>query len=127
MCQGRHVCCCRASHIQALSGQCRGCRQCLQNDHGCELAQGLSPASCHAGDGATNVIPDTVEVGGSLRGLSELTFYHLIDRATEVSTKPSALNTAMLLVLSAALHCMSGMCIMLAFHSRKNVWRVCEL
>lgn len=71
------------------------------------LAQGLSPASCHAGDGATNVIPDTVEVGGSLRGLSELTFYHLIDRATEVSTKPSALSTAMLLGLSAALHCMS--------------------
>ena len=37
-----------------------------------------------AGEGATNVIPDTVEVGGSLRGLSEQHFYRLIERATEV-------------------------------------------
>ena len=44
-----------------------------------------------AGEGATNVIPDTVEVGGSLRGLSEQHFYRLIERATEVHLPPVSL------------------------------------
>ena len=35
------------------------------------------------------MIPDTVEVGGSLRGLSEQHFYRLIERATEVHSSLS--------------------------------------
>ena len=34
------------------------------------------------------MIPDTVEIGGSLRGLSERHFFRLIARATEVLLPP---------------------------------------
>ena len=37
------------------------------------------------------MIPDTVEVGGSLRGLSQQHFYRLIERATEVLLPPPLL------------------------------------
>jgi len=41
------------------------------------------------------VIPDTVEIGGSLRGLSEQHFFYLIDRATEVNTAIFITKTAL--------------------------------
>lgn len=42
------------------------------------------------------MIPDTVEVGGSLRGLSQQHFYRLIERATEVPLPLLLLQTTLL-------------------------------
>ena len=39
-----------------------------------------------AGDGATNVISDSVELGGTLRALNEDAFAHLVDRVETVSS-----------------------------------------
>lgn len=63
----------------------------------CRLESQAGQADCFlcTGEGATNVIPDTVEIGGSLRGLSEQHFFYLIDRATEVNTAIFITKTAL--------------------------------
>ena len=48
------------------------------------LSGHLTLLECCAGDGAANVIPETVEIKGGLRGLSEQHFHHLTRRSTEV-------------------------------------------
>lgn len=47
----------------------------------------ISVTQFSSGEGATNVIPDSVKLGGTLRSLSEKPFLHLIKRATEVMKK----------------------------------------
>lgn len=53
---------------------------------------------CLAGEGATNVIPDNVVLGGTVRSLSEAAYLLLIERVTEVSK------------FKNSVHCSKGFC-----------------
>ena len=53
---------------------------------------------CLAGEGATNVLPDNVVLGGTVRSLSEAAYLLLIERVIEVSR------------IKNSLHCSKGFC-----------------